>query len=49
MTVEDKEGLVQRYIELDSPNMNYLTVIMQEENPDKLKLSEMTRFKAYKN
>ena len=45
---EDKEGLVQRYIELDSPNMNYLTVIMQEENPDKLKLSEMTRFKAYK-
>lgn len=48
LTVEDKEGLVQRYIELDSPNMNYLTVIMQEENPDKLKLSEMTRFKAYK-
>lgn len=28
--------------------MNYLTVIMQEENPEKLKLSEMTRFKAYK-
>lgn len=48
LTVEDKEGLVQRYIELDSPNMNYLTVIMQEENPEKLKLSEMTRFKAYK-
>lgn len=48
LTAEDKEKLVQSYIELDSPNMNYLTVIMQEENPDKLKLSEMTRFKAYK-
>lgn len=48
LTDSDKEILVQKYIDLPQPNMNYLELIAQEDNPDKLRLSDRTKFNAYK-
>lgn len=48
LTEKDKENLVKQYIDSEKPNMGCLDLISREDNPDKLKLSTMTKFKAYK-
>jgi len=46
-TLEVRDKLVNDYISLEEPNLNFLNLIVNSQNPD-FKLSEETKFKALK-
>lgn len=48
LTIEDKETIINNYINSDSPNINYLEVITVAREPSNFRLSPLTKLKAKK-
>lgn len=47
LTLEDKEQIVINYLNWEDANLNYIRLIVNSRDTDKLKLSDKTRLKAY--
>lgn len=46
LTLSDRENLINRYLESDDPNLNYIRLIERNKDSEFLKISDKTRLKA---
>lgn len=47
LTLEDKEQIIINYLDWEDANLNYIRLIVNSRDTEKLKLSDKTRLKAY--
>jgi len=47
LTLEDKEQIILNYLDWEDSNLNYIRLIVNSRDTEKLKLSDKTRLKAY--